>query len=195
MNIAFFDFDGTVTSKVSLAEFIKFAVGKRRFYLGILATSPTLIAYKLKLLSNHAAKQIFFSHFFKNWASDHFHAIASEYSVNHLDEIIRKNAIEKMNWHKDNGDRVIVVSASIENWLAGWCDKNNVGLIATQIQESDHKITGNFSTKNCYGMEKVNRIRQTVNLADYDEVYAYGDSAGDKEMLQLADKSYYKKFN
>lgn len=195
MNIAFFDFDGTITHKDSLADFIQFAVGKRRYYLGILATSPILIAYKLKLLRNDKAKQLFFSHFFKHWNSDDFQSIATDYSVNSLDEIIRDAALQRINWHKNKGDTVIVISASIENWLTGWCDKNNIGLIATKIDINNNQLTGKFSTKNCYGIEKVNRINNEINLSDYTKIYAYGDSSGDKEMLQLADQPHYKIFN
>jgi len=34
-SIAFFDFDGTITSKDTLAEILKFAKGKRAYYTGL----------------------------------------------------------------------------------------------------------------------------------------------------------------
>ena len=58
----------------------------------------------------------------------------------------------------------------------------------------DNIITGNFITKNCYGQEKVNRIKESYDLSKYDLIYAYGDSRGDKEMLELANNSFYKPF-
>ena len=49
-------------------------------------------------------------------------------------------------------------------------------------------------TRNCFGVEKVNRIRQEYDLSQWDFIYAYGDSRGDQEMLDLADERYYKFF-
>ena len=43
-------------------------------------------------------------------------------------------------------------------------------------------------------IEKGNRVKEAYNLDDYDRIYAYGDSRGDKELLELADKSFYKPF-
>ena len=67
-------------------------------------------------------------------------------------------------------------------------------LIATRLEIKDDLMTGKFLTKNCYGIEKVNRVKEAYNLDDYDCIYVYGDSRGDKELLELADKSFYKPF-
>ncbi len=47
--IAFFDFDGTITSKDTLAEILKFAKGKRVYYTGLIIFAPVLIGYKLQI--------------------------------------------------------------------------------------------------------------------------------------------------
>ena len=65
MRIAVFDFDGTVTTKDTLLEFIKFVRGPVSFYAGFLRYAPQLLAYKLGLYPNWKVKQQIFSHFFK----------------------------------------------------------------------------------------------------------------------------------
>jgi len=55
-------------------------------------------------------------------------------------------------------------------------------------------VTGKLLSKNCYGIEKANRIQEVYNLSDYKHIYAYGDSRGDRELLELADESFYKPF-
>jgi phosphoserine phosphatase len=55
-------------------------------------------------------------------------------------------------------------------------------------------ITGKISGRNCHGDEKVCRIKEHFNVSQFSEVIAYGDSAGDKEMLALAHRRYYKPF-
>jgi phosphoserine phosphatase len=49
-------------------------------------------------------------------------------------------------------------------------------------------------TKNCYGIEKSNRVNKAYNLSGYDHIYSYGDTRGDTELLALADESFYKPF-
>ena len=192
--IALFDFDGTITTDDSLIKFIRFVVGDVKFIWGIATLSLMLITYKLKLIPNYKAKQWMFSYFFKGMNEQQFLKVAEEYSLNHIDEILRRQAMEKIVWHKEQGHKVTVVSASIECWLRPWCDKNDLDTIATKIEIKNGIVTGEFLSKNCYGIEKASRVKEAYNLDDYDYIYAYGDSRGDKELLGLADKSFYKLF-
>ncbi len=69
--IAFFDFDGTITTKDTLLEIIKFQKGKRAFYIGFLLHGPWLLAYKLKLFPNDAVKQKILTYFFAGMNERH----------------------------------------------------------------------------------------------------------------------------
>lgn len=194
MNLVLFDFDGTLTSKDSLPGFIQYAVGKPAYYFGLSLMSPILLAYFSGLIPNDIAKQKLMARYFKGWSFDRFRQVARDYSHSEIDKIIRQQAIEKLNWHQQKGDRVIVVSASMEDWLKPWCDNKGVELLATRLVTENGLLTGKFATPNCHGEEKVNRIKALLNLSDYDRIFAYGDSSGDTEMLAIADESYYRKF-
>jgi len=195
MELSLFDFDGTITGKDSLADFIQFIVGKPAYYWGLLLLSPLLVAYKLKIIPNDIAKEKLFSYFFRGWDSYQFQIVADKYSLEQIDKIIRPKAKKKITWHQKQGHRVVVVSASMESWLKKWCQKYNIDLIATRLEILDGKLTGKFATKNCYGIEKLNRIKERYNLLEYSVIYAYGDSPGDKEMLSIAHKKHYKNFD
>ena len=194
MILAIFDFDGTISIKDSLVEFIKFSLSKPKYYFGLLKLSPVLTAYAFKFIPNYIAKERLISYFFKGWDEGVFQEISDKYAITQIDKIIRPKAIEKIKWHQEKGHKVVIVSASMENWLKKWCEKNNIELIATRLEAKDGKLTGKFATKNCYGIEKANRIKEQYNLSGYDYIYAYGDSSGDKEMLSLANESFYKPF-
>lgn len=194
MKLTLFDFDGTITTDDSLLKFIRFVVGDTKFIIGLIALSPTLTLYKLKLIPNYKAKQKMLSYFFKGCSEEYFRKVANEYSLNHIDKILRPKAMEKIQWHKEQGHKAVVVSASIDCWLRPWCERNDLELIATQLEIKDSVVTGNLLTKNCYGVEKVNRIKKLYNLDDFEYIYAYGDSSGDKEMLDLAHEKNYKPF-
>ena len=159
--IVVFDFDGTLTTKDTLLEFIKFSHGKFSFYMGLLLNSPMLCV-------DFASK--------------------IEYIKNPIQ-------IEKLNAYLRNGAKVYVISASIEEWIKPWCQKYGVqNVLGTKIEiDLSGKLTGNFSSKNCYGQEKVNRLLEKEPDRTNYILYAYGDSAGDKEIIEFADYGYYIK--
>jgi len=194
MKLALFDFDGTITTKDSLIQFIKYAVGPRKFYFGMAKLLWTLIQYKLGFLPNYLAKERLISLFFAGWEYKDFQKIGDKYSTHQIDKITKVEAMERIAWHKSEGHKVVVVSASMENWLKAWCDRNGLDLIGTKLEIVSDKLTGKFSTKNCYGIEKVNRLKETFELDQFDYIYAYGDSTGDKELLEVADQKFFRSF-
>ena len=86
------------------------------------------------------------------------------------------------------------VSASAENWIKKWSDGIGVQLIATQLETVDELLTGKLTGLNCNGEEKATRIKSAYDMSQYDEIYCYGDTSGDKPMLALATKAFYKPF-
>ena len=194
MKIAFFDFDGTITKKDSTIKFIRYLVGDIKFFLGVFLLLPFIVLYKVKIISNNAIKQIIITYFFKGKDIIDFQKKSEYFSLNEIDPIIRKKALDKIFWHKENGHTIVIVSASIDLWLKPWCEKNNIMLISTMLEIKDKTITGKTFKKNCHGPEKVKRIRELYDLSEYKYIYAYGNSRGDHEMLNIADESYYKPF-
>jgi len=198
MKLALFDFDGTITNQDSLMHFIRFSHGNYRFFLGLIFLSPVLIKYLFGLLNNQNAKEKVYKHYFYAWNEEKFQSLCNDYATQALPKIIRPHALEKINWHQAQGHRVIVVSASIENYLRPWCKLNDLELQGTKLQFSEKngesQFTGFFSSLNCHGVEKRNRINSLLDLQSYEYIYAYGDSQGDKEMLELANESHFKPF-
>lgn len=193
MNIALFDFDGTITKKDTLFDFVIFAVGYKTFIIKLISLAPLLILYTLKIIPNWYAKEKLLAAYFKGWELKNFDTIAHKYAQERIPQIMKKEAIKAIEKHKANGDLIVVVTASCQNWVKPWCDEYKIDCIATRLEIKNGKLTGRFDGKNCYGKEKVNRINEKYNLGNYKKIYAYGDSKGDREMLELADEKYYKK--
>lgn len=189
MNLALFDFDGTLTTKDSLDEFLKHSVGKKKYMLNMFKFIPYFILWQLKLMHNSIAKEHLFRIFFKGTDENVFKEKAKDFSLKKLDLIINQERINLLKKHQESGDRVLIVSASMKCWLQPWCDKNNIELLSSQLEFKDGAFSGKFLTPNCHGKEKENRIKEHLNLSDYETIYAYGDSSGDKQMLALAHKS------
>ena len=186
--IAVFDLDGTLTTKDTLLEFIKFVCGVPRFYWGFLLFCPILILMKLHLFPNWKAKQMFFSHFYKGWEYNDFKA-KGQLFANEIEKMENRKMLEKLNDHLNHSDVVYVISASIFEWVQPWCEKIGVSrVLATQIEvDANGIISGRFATKNCYGKEKVRRLLEVEPERRSYILYAYGDSRGDKEMIAFSD--------
>jgi phosphatidylglycerophosphatase C len=193
-NLAIFDFDGTITKKDSFLELIKFHKGTFAFYIGAIILLPVLVAYKIKLIKNWRAKEIVLSFFFRNSSLEEFQKKCDDFAGQVIPKLVRPKAYEKILAHQSNGDRVIVVSASAENWLRCWCDRLNIELIGTQLEVKNEQITGKLCGQNCYGPEKLKRVLTLLKIEDYKEIYVYGDSRGDKEILEIATQQFYRYF-
>ncbi len=186
-----FDFDGTLTTKDTLIEFIRYAKGSMDLGLGFLRYAHLLVLMKLGLYPNYKAKQKVFAYFFKDTTLDDFNALCKEFAAS-SSNLLRPNAIEAIDLATKEGSEVLIVSASIDNWVQPFFPQ--VKVLGTQIEVIDGKLTGRFMTKNCYGQEKVNRILSLhPNRQEY-HLTAYGDSRGDRELLAFADESYFKPF-
>ena len=103
-----------------------------------------------------------------------------------LEAYCKQSALQRIQWHKENNHTVVLVSASFEEYLRPLCEKWQIELLATTMEIHNGIMTGKFSQPNCYGIQKEKRIKAVYNLNDYESIYAYGDTRGDKEMLALA---------
>lgn len=192
--LALFDFDGTLTYKDSFLEFIRYYHGNTSFYTGMFRMLPWLVGYKLKLYPNWKAKEKVLTHFFGKLSEEGFRGKGERFAREVVPAMVRPKALQALQNHLKAGDRVVVVSASAEQWLQAWCDSLGIELLATRLECQEGILTGKLMGKNCYGPEKVERIRQHINLQEYQEVYVYGDSRGDREMLSLATHPHYRYF-
>jgi phosphatidylglycerophosphatase C len=192
--IAFFDFDGTITTKDTMVELIRYQKGTVKFLLGFFFLSPFLIAMKLRILSIRASKEKLLRFFFGGMPVEEFQKKCNEFSNIKLPKLIRPAGLEKIHHLQQQGVEVVVVSASADHWVYPWCNQMNISLLSTKLQVVNGRISGKIEGENCRGQEKVRRIKQYYDLSEYDSIYCFGDSAGDKPMLSLATHSFYKPF-
>lgn len=194
MKLSLFDFDGTITTKDTFVEFIKFYKGPFKFWFGFILLSPLIIAFKIKLIPNWRAKELVLTYFFKNTPIKEFELQCSQFNELIVPYLIRPKAIKEIQLHQKENRSIWIVSASPELWIKNWATKHNIQLIGTKLEIRNNLLTGKLKGNNCYGPEKAVRIKKAINLDDFNFIEAFGDSSGDKEMLALADESHYKPF-
>lgn len=191
---AFFDFDGTITTKDTLFEIIRFQKGSAALYGGLLVLSPLLVLFKLKMITNQRMKEIVLRFFFKNDSLPVFQQLCDDFCRHRLPSLLRPKALNAIAWHQAEGHTVYIVTASAENWVEPWSRTLGIPCLGSKLEVKDGRISGLLDGKNCNGDEKVCRIREAVHLTTFETIYAYGDSSGDKEMLALAQHKGFRAF-
>ncbi len=158
--IAAFDFDGTITNKDTLLEFIRYVFGNGLFIVGFLRHAPLLVAYKCHLYPNWKVKRRIFAWFFKGMPIDTFNSHCGDFFLAKGKALLREQAVGCIADHIKACHEVVIVSASIDNWVLPFADALGVrNVIGTQVEiSSSNCLTGTFITPNCYGREKVHRL-------------------------------------
>ena len=187
-NIAAFDFDGTLTCKDSLFQFIRFSCGYWALLWGLIIFSPLMMCTIFGFYPRDKAKERFLSHFFKGMLYEDFQRLGVEF-CNIINSFVNKSTVKLMQQHLAHGDAVYVITASIEEWVRPWCEHQGVFcVLATRMEVKKGRLTGRFATPNCRGEEKVRRfLEKEPQRMDY-YLYAYGDSRGDRQLLDFSNE-------
>ncbi|MCH5311650.1 MAG: haloacid dehalogenase-like hydrolase [Prevotella sp.] len=190
-----FDFDGTITTKDTLLEFIKYAKGRTALYGALLVFLPLLVLMKLRLYSNHKTKEKMFSRLFRGMSLEEFNSLCCNFARDNRHLLRPKAELYINNVLQAPDTEVVIVSASIENWVTPFfADQPSIKVLGTHIEVIDDRLTGQFLSANCYGQEKVNRLLSEYPDRKAYRLTAFGDSSGDRALLAFADEMHYKPF-
>jgi phosphatidylglycerophosphatase C len=182
-SLALFDFDNTLSICDSFLPFILFVGGPARFSSGLLR----LLARRLQgPIGRREAKQILAEASLKNFTVEQIKSASKKFAKIFLPLAMNPLQVQKLEKHIASKDRVIIVSASPRIYLEEFANQLGTELIGTELVEVGGVLTGEISGENCRGAEKVTRINLALNFDDYSAITAYGDSDGDKEMLEVA---------
>jgi phosphatidylglycerophosphatase C len=191
--LAAFDLDGTLTRRDTLIPFLLRAVGRDRTYRALLASSPSLARAVAPWTprSRGAHRDRAKAAVLKRVLDGESHSALAEVAESFADHVVanglRTDVRARVDWHRDEGHELVLVSASPELYVAPLGRRLGFdAVLATRLEIGpDGLLTGRILGANCRGPEKVTRLREWRG----DEValaYAYGDSAGDRELLELA---------
>jgi HAD superfamily phosphoserine phosphatase-like hydrolase len=117
-------------------------------------------------------------------------AAGEKYAEDIIPNFLRCVALSKLNWHKNNGDLIVIVSASLDIYLKPWCIENGFALVCSELEVNRSKFSGRYVDGDCSCANKPKLISSKFELVKYDKIYAYGDTKEDLAMLSLADEAY-----
>lgn len=181
--IAIFDFDGTIYNGDSFIDFAVFSRGRGRFLKALVKTFPRLLGWKAGICSNSSAKEGLFGALYRGLDGSWFAAQGKNFAAE-IDKKLRAEIVGQMEQHVRSGHEVFILTASVPQWIEPWASARGVTVVGTEAGiDGDGRLSGRFVTPNCYGEEKLRRIKEMCPDFDRAETWAYGDSSGDLPIL------------
>lgn len=193
--IVAFDFDGTMTVEDSFSAFLKWRAGPVRWWLGLVRLIPAGFAYVLVHRDRGRIKIDAVKEFLHGVPRERLEADARRFAELTSRKLLRPDAVAAFKRWRNDHVRLLIVTASptfvVAPFARGLGADDVVGTLLTY--DAQGRCTGAFEGINCRGPEKVVRLRQIYG-DDVRLKAAYGDTSGDKEMLEIADEPYYRVF-
>ncbi len=190
-DVAAFDFDGTLTEGGSVFGFLCAVAGKPKVVGASVVLAPQLAV--AAMAGGHRAdrvKEQLFQRVLAGTAFDALTEAGAGYGPEHLARHGRADVVDRLDWHRQRGDRVVIVSASPEVYVGPAAERLGAdGVVATRLEVSDGVVTGRYDGRNCRGAEKVRRLERWIEElgTETGRVWSYGNSRGDRTMLGAAD--------
>lgn len=192
MDLALFDFDGTLTTREMFPDFLRYAVRPRRLALGKVLLAPAIAGYRLGIVPGNAVRASIVRVGFQGVAESEILAAGSAFAADVVPGALRPLAMERIDWHRARCDRIVVVSGSLDAYLAPWCAQQGLDLLCSELETREGTLTGRYRGAQCVDDEKARRVRERHDLAGFGAVHAYGDTHEDHAMLALADRKFFR---
>jgi phosphatidylglycerophosphatase C len=193
--VAAFDFDGTLSTRDNVVPFLRLVAG------GTTAAARTLVETGARLASRgpsawnrDALKSEVVAGVFAGRPVHEVDAIARTFAAAITARHLRAEALSRADWHRAQGHRLVIVSASFATYLRPVAEELGFdAVLATELERGDDgMLTGRLDGPNVRGQEKARRLDEWLGHQLGDEhayVFAYGDSSGDRELWARADRS------
>jgi len=195
-NIAIFDLDYTLTKQGTWGRFVVENVKFKPWLWLPLAISAGLTQWRYKQghLPRIRVKQAMMRWSMVGKSRGYMEALAEDFADNEIANGLRPGAIQALKEHRANGDIIIIASAAVDLLVAPIAARLNVQhWVATDMKWEGEKLASDFASKNCYGPEKLQRVKQL--FAQNPElkqsntlITMYSDSYSDIDILRYCDK-------
>jgi len=193
--LAVFDFDGTLTRRDSLLPFLWKVAGPKEFIWNATVLLPTLLRYALGTLENGPAKERVLGQFLAGTPVEKIGAVAKSFAAKTIPSLLDPEAMRRLRWHQKQGHTTVLASASLELYVRPWAEAEGFDeAVGTRLETEGGVFTGEFATPNCHGPEKPRRLEAAGFDLGSVTVYAYSNSRGDRELLDMADHAFYQSF-
>ena len=192
--IVVFDFDGTMTIKDSFSAFLRWRARPLGWWWGLIRLIPAGLAY-LVHRDRGRIKIDATREFLAGTPRTQLESEAQRFFDLHAQALLRPDAVSAFKVWRRQDIRLVIVTASpdvvVAPFLLSLGGDEVVGTILAYDEQD--RVSGDFATPNCRGLEKLRRLKAAYG-PEVRLLAAYGDTRGDAEMLEAAEKAFYRVF-
>ena len=178
-----FDFDKTLSTRDNVVPFLAAVAGRRALLAALVGATPDLARGRRNAVKARLARRLL-----AHRPEADVRAIAESFAADIAAAHLRPDVVARAAWHGAQGHERVILSASFACYLQPVADRLGFDtVLATELEVGgDGRLTGELAGLNVRGAEKVRRLDAWIG-DDPSMVWAYGDSAGDRELLARAD--------
>ncbi|MFL6698472.1 MAG: HAD-IB family hydrolase [Vitreoscilla sp.] len=192
--VAVFDFDGTISERDTLVPFLVLAFGRARVAATFAALAGTGLAWLVRRTPIDEFKRRVLRRLVAGASAQRLGALGPVHA-RALAPRLRPGALERIAWHRAQGHRLVLVSSTLDVYLAhvgaqlGFDD-----VLCSRLESRGGLFSGELEGADCTGPEKLRRLRGLLGELDEHELHVYGDSEGDRDLLAAADHPHFRPF-
>ena len=188
--VAAFDFDGTLSSRDNVVPFLRWVAGTRATAEAFTAAAANLGRAGRTRWTRDEMKAELVRRLLGGRYAAEIDAVARAFGEEILQRRLRSEAVERADWHRTQGHRLVIVSASFGAYLRPVAERLRFdAVLATELEVGDDGcLTGRLAGANVRGAEKARRLDEWLEGSTA-FIWAYGDSSGDRELWARADRA------
>jgi len=194
-NVAAFDVDGTLTVRDCVKPFL-LRVGGWSSISHALARKPVATFGAAARRDRDRMKELIVGGVLRGRKVSQIEALGEQFAQQVEADWLRADTMSRLRWHQRAGHRIVLVSASLGPYLRPLGRRLGVDdVLCAEPKRSGDEFGDGLDGANCRAAEKVRRLDAWLaerRLQDA-TVWAYGDSAGDRELLARADHPFLVK--
>jgi len=185
---AFFDLDSTITDRDSFRYFLAFYhFSKWTKWIYVPWVLIFGILRKLRIISLQTFKEkALISLIGKSETS--IRQIGKSFIEKHLLNMIRKRAVKRIRQHKELGHFIFIITSCPDIYILSLAEHLKCdGYECSRLAYRNGKFIGRIIDRDCFGSEKVRRLKAIVenSALDLSRSYAYSDHQSDLPLLAL----------
>jgi phosphatidylglycerophosphatase C len=185
--IAVFDFDGTITKRDTFLPFM-LSYGSEK----IIRSAFRTVFQRGKGNFRNTIKTNVIREIFAGYPTERFLHDAVTYAGS-LQNKFREDTLDHIADHKARGHGLVMVTASLASYtrpIGSLLGFDHV--IGVELEAKAEFLTGEIVGNNVRGTEKARLFKEWLGEEEA-EIWGYGNSRGDREMLAMADHSIWVK--
>jgi phosphatidylglycerophosphatase C len=186
MQIAIFDLDGTIKLHDTLFPLVLRRLAQRAWRLArLLLVLPAAIRFLLER-DRGALKQSLLCATLRGTPRAELQSFAAQFVRDQIARGCFREALATVRRHRDAGHHLVLMSASVDFYVPEFGRQLGFDqVICTEVSWRQERLDGTLLTPNRRGEEKAHCLRAMFAERQYDDSFAYGNSASDLPHLQL----------